>query len=102
MLFCGPEGCAWYDIVQKVARELGLALEAYCIGPDSDLRDPEGCRLAASGTTSSGAILARPDGFVGWRAERLEEMAQHTLEEALKQILSRILRKVVPVNDPWL
>jgi putative polyketide hydroxylase len=90
VLFCGPEGRAWYDIAQKVALELGLALEVYCIGPDGDLRDTEGRWLAASGTTSSGAVLVRRDGFVGWRMEKLEENAQHVLEEALKQILSRI------------
>lgn len=90
VLFCGPEGRTWYDTAQKVALELGLMLEAYCIGPDGDLRDPEGCWLAASGTTNSGAVLVRPDGFVGWRADKLEKNAQHVLEEALKQILSRI------------
>jgi putative polyketide hydroxylase len=87
VLFCGPEGHAWYDMAQRIVRESGLALDPYRIGPEGDLRDPERRWLAASGTTSSGAVLVRPDGFVGWRAEQLEGNEQQSLEEALKQIL---------------
>lgn len=89
-LFCGPEGHTWYDIAQKVARKLGIELDTYCIGTGGDLVDPEGRWCAASGITDSGAVLVRPDGFVGWRAEKLEDNAQHVLKEALQQILCRI------------
>jgi putative polyketide hydroxylase len=95
VLLSGSKGSAWFDAAKEVAATLGLELDAYRIGVGGDLVDPEGCWRTAYGITDSGAVLIRPDGFVGWRAEKLEENAYQVLEAVLKRLLCCIEEKEI-------
>ncbi|QLL09326.1 FAD-dependent monooxygenase [Mycobacterium vicinigordonae] len=48
--------------------------------------DPEGSWLRATGLMRDGALLVRPDAFVGWRAEHLPDDPAHELGCALQAI----------------
>src|SRR5262249_48387215 len=63
------------------ARELGVALDAHVVG-GPDLADPGGCFPGAYGISPSGAVLVRPDGFVGWRAADAAAAPEHALRQA--------------------
>lgn len=90
VLLSGSEGSAWYDAAKEIATTLGVELDAYRVGSDSDLGDPEERWHTEYGVTYSGAVLVRPDGFIGWRAEKLEGNAWHILEVVLKHLLRRV------------
>jgi hypothetical protein len=44
---------------------------------------------ATTGLGPGGALLVRPDDFVGWRAEELPDNPEHELQQALSTILGR-------------
>src|SRR6266699_143367 len=67
VLLAGPEGAAWPAAAPAAAKELGVALDVYLVGDDG-LTDAGGSFPGAFGISPSGAVLVRPDGFVGWRA----------------------------------
>lgn len=86
-LLAGPEGRAWREGAREAASHLGVELAAYCIGPSGDLPDPEGNWPGRAGISSDGALLARPDGIVVWRAwERAGDPQQE-----LTRVLARAL-----------
>jgi 2-polyprenyl-6-methoxyphenol hydroxylase-like FAD-dependent oxidoreductase len=64
VLLAGPEGEAWRTAASAVAKELGVALDVYLVG-DNGLTDAGGSFPGAFGISPSGAVLVRPDGFVG-------------------------------------
>ena len=68
-----------------------MAVATYQIGADFD--DPEHAMPAAYGFGSNGAVLIRPDGFVGWRSAetaRLDMTASiETLAGALRAMTGR-------------
>jgi putative polyketide hydroxylase len=88
VLLAASQGQAWCDGARGAAKAFkGLELNAYCVG--GDVVDPEGRFPQAYGLESSGAVLVRPDGFVGWRATSLASNPLQTLEGALRAILHR-------------
>jgi putative polyketide hydroxylase len=58
-------------------------------GPDGDTLDPEDRWAQVTGLASEGALLVRPDNFVGWRAEQLPEEPAAELRRVLAVILAR-------------
>ena len=60
-----------------------------------DIKDPHARLHSAFGIAPSGALMVRPDGFVGWRAESAIDATDHAavLEAALATILGRLLAK---------
>ncbi|HZX42965.1 MAG TPA: hypothetical protein VFE93_14085, partial [Myxococcaceae bacterium] len=58
-------------------------------GGGTGLADSEGCFPGAYGISPSGAVLVRPDGFVGWRAPEAAGAPEETLRQALQTLLSR-------------
>jgi 2-polyprenyl-6-methoxyphenol hydroxylase-like FAD-dependent oxidoreductase len=88
VLLAGPEGRPWRDAALAAADELGLALDAYMTG-DAGLADPSDCFPAAYGISPAGAVLVRPDGFVGWRAAGPPDQPEKTLRSALQSLLCR-------------
>jgi 2-polyprenyl-6-methoxyphenol hydroxylase-like FAD-dependent oxidoreductase len=87
VLLAGPEGKAWPAAALAAADRLGVDLDAYVIGAIG-LTDPEDCFPEAYGISPSGAVIVRPDGFVGWRAADAPEGAP---EEVLRQVLQALL-----------
>lgn len=77
----------WEEIVEVVGGELGLDLKCHSIG--DGLKDIEGTFNKRFGLDEGGAVLVRPDGFIGWRAEKMTPAAAVDLQAALIQILAR-------------
>ncbi|MGH3151765.1 MAG: FAD-dependent monooxygenase [Streptosporangiaceae bacterium] len=88
VLLAGPEGRAWPAAALAAAGRLGVALDAHAVG-GSDLADPAGCFPEAYGISPSGAVIVRPDGFVGWRAADAAGAAEQVLRQALVSLLCR-------------
>jgi hypothetical protein len=65
----------------------GLGLDCHCIG--ESLHDPDDCFTRGYGLSSAGASLIRPDGFVGWRANRMAEDPRSAIGRALGALLAR-------------
>lgn len=89
VLLTGPDGAPWCDAARAASSMMGVGVAAHRIGTDGDLLDPDGTALASFGISSGGAILVRPDGFVGWRTDALVGSPERTLDEALHGILGR-------------
>jgi len=90
LLIAGEDGDAWCEAARQVARNLGLNLDAVRIGhTDGDYLDPR-CRWVRQREIGSdGAILVRPDRFVGWRSFGRSVSPAIDLENALESILAR-------------
>ena len=88
MLLAGPEGAAWPAAALAAAGRLGVGLDAHVVG-GTGLADPEGCFPGAYGISPSGAVLVRPDGFVGWRAAEAAGAPEQALRQALQTLLCR-------------
>ncbi|WP_199510919.1 FAD-dependent monooxygenase [Nucisporomicrobium flavum] len=62
VLVAGPRATRWVAAARSVVR---LPVEVVQVGREVD--DPEDSWAETHGVTQSGAVLVRPDGFVGWR-----------------------------------
>ncbi|MET8327805.1 FAD-dependent monooxygenase [Streptomyces sp. NPDC005181] len=90
VLLCDGGDVAWRRAAARVADRLSLRLDAFGIGPGSDLQPENGADWAeAHGTTAEGAVLVRPDGFVAWRSAGSVPDPEATLHEVLATLLSR-------------
>lgn len=91
VLLVGPEGQSWLQAAQQVKQKLGLPMDVFQIGGQhNDFIDPGNDFLNAYGITSTGAIIVRPDGYIGWRKRIYGENKEH-LEQVLTDALSTIL-----------
>jgi 2-polyprenyl-6-methoxyphenol hydroxylase-like FAD-dependent oxidoreductase len=88
VLLTGAEGAAWQAAAPAVAKELGVTLDVHVVGDDG-LADAEGSFLRSFGISPSGAVLVRPDGFVGWRAVTAADAPDNALRQALQALLCR-------------
>ncbi len=89
VLLTGSEGNEWVKTAGKVAGTLNLKLDVYQIGEGKDLADIAGNWAKVYGVTPAGAVLVRPDGFVGWRISSLAKLSEQELEKAITQLLGR-------------
>jgi hypothetical protein len=89
VLLVGPAGTPWQEAAAEVAAFLGIDLVAYRLGADGDLLDLENGWRAKLGMSAQGAVLVRPDGFVGWRTSTLATSPERRLEQVLSSILCR-------------
>ena len=88
VLLAGPEGEAWQAAASAAAKEVGVALDVYLVG-DNGLTDAGDSFPGAFGISPSGAVLVRPDGFVGWRAVTAADAPDNALRQALQALLCR-------------
>jgi putative polyketide hydroxylase len=77
---------AWSDAVARITT---TPITVHSIGTRGDTLDPDGQWSTTTGLAQGGALLVRPDGFVGWRAERLPDHPAHELSQVLKAILNK-------------
>jgi putative polyketide hydroxylase len=90
VLLAGPQGQIWEAAARRVQDNLNLPLDVYQIGGEAgDLADAGNTFCAAYGITPTGAVLVRPDGFIGWRCHAASEDAQTALTQAISAILCR-------------
>ncbi|OEJ22803.1 monooxygenase [Streptomyces agglomeratus] len=93
------EGTPWRDAANRVAERLAIRLDAYTIGtgPQADLTVEKGADWAQMhGTTTEGALLVRPDGFVAWRTSA----AEPDPETVLYDIMTALLRPTMTPAGP--
>jgi putative polyketide hydroxylase len=91
-LFIGSAGRPWTAAADAVSRSLGVSIDVRSIGArniGADFRDVDGRWAELTGLAPDSALLVRPDNFVGWRADGLPESPENTLNQAMRQILSR-------------
>jgi 2-polyprenyl-6-methoxyphenol hydroxylase-like FAD-dependent oxidoreductase len=68
VLLAGPEADAWCDAAAWAKSIAAAPLEVHRVGSSGTLGDPDGGLPDAYGLASDGAVIVRPDGYVGWRA----------------------------------
>ncbi|WP_310727378.1 FAD-dependent monooxygenase [Streptomyces sp. N2A] len=88
-LLTGPGGDAWAAAARDVADRLGIDLAAHPIAPGAAVTDPAGHWPGIAGLAGDGALLVRPDQFVGWRAATLPDDPADALAGALTRLLAR-------------
>jgi len=74
----------WRAAVTSASAALDVPVTMHCIGDDG--------WAAATGLASDGALLVRPDAYVGWRVEQLPTNPESELRQALSAILCRASR----------
>jgi len=67
-LLTGIGGDGWRKAAEAATTALGVPIRVVSIGPDEDYEDPFGDWARIRGVEDDGAVLARPDHVVGWRA----------------------------------
>jgi hypothetical protein len=75
-------GQSWRAAAQR------LGLRSFSIG-DGELSDPEGQWTTVYGVDEAGAVLVRPDGYVGWRSPAMTADPAASLGEAMTSIMGR-------------
>ena len=83
VLLTAPAGKAWYAAAQP------LGLRTISIG-DGELANSDGQWLETYGLDETGAVLVRPDGYVGWRSRGMTADPSATLGEAMTSIMGRL------------
>lgn len=91
VLLVGPEGSEWKAAAFGAREVLQLPMDIYQIGGEgADLIDAENTFCDVYGISDSGAVLVRPDGFVGWRS-RVGGVQEQDAERTLMSVLSSLL-----------
>ena len=88
-LLTDDDGAPWTEAAASASAVLGIPITVHRIGPAGDTRDPDRAWLQAAGLAPGGALLVRPDDFVGWRAAALPQSPEDDLRRVLCQILGR-------------
>jgi hypothetical protein len=88
VVLAGPEGQTWLEAARCTADALHLPLDGYQIGA-GDLSAAGTTFADAYGITASGAVLVRPDGFIGWRSLNGKDDAEQEVTQALTTLLCR-------------
>ncbi|MFK4086642.1 FAD-dependent oxidoreductase [Kribbella sp. NPDC020789] len=86
VLLAGPDGEGWCEAARACVDGLGIALDVYRVG--GELGDPAGRWTAAYGVAPDGAVIVRPDGFIGWSAPAVEP-AEDVVGDALLRLCAR-------------
>jgi len=88
ILLTGPDNAGWVTAAEQVEAELTVPVKVLGLGTDlmpvDEHRDD---LLRRYGLDPSGAVLVRPDGFVGFRSINAADDEQKSLSSALRQIL---------------
>lgn len=90
LLIAGEDGQDWCDAAAKLTAVHDLPFDALRIGHlDGDYLDPRSTWTRLRGHTSRGAVLVRPDRFIGWRADDSAEDPAAELAAATSRLLAR-------------
>ena len=88
-LLTAEDGAPWAQAATVASAALGVPIVVHQIGCGGDAVDRDGAWAQATGLSPGGALLVRPDDFVGWRADQLSADPEHDLRHALSAILAR-------------
>ena len=88
LLIAGEDGRDWCEAGGRIAAANGLAIDCLRIGElDGDLFDPRLAWTQYRGIGREGAVLVRPDRFVGWRSHGRVADPARELASAMQKIL---------------
>jgi putative polyketide hydroxylase len=87
VLLTGADGAAWRAAAEQTAAPRRVPIEVLSVGEAADLQAPSGRFEALYGVEPDGAVLVRPDGFVGWRSQRAGDAPADELARAVATIL---------------
>lgn len=88
-LLTGVSGESWREAAAEVSLALGIEIRVKVIGFGQQYPDTYGDYARMSELDESGALLVRPDMFIGWRAPDASESSLDQLLVAMKSILGR-------------
>ena len=88
-LLTGIAGEAWEAAAVKVAADLDVPLRSVIIGPGREVTDLYYDWARIREVEEDGALLVRPDKFIGWRSLTMPDDPERALREALSALLSR-------------
>jgi 2,4-dichlorophenol 6-monooxygenase len=98
LLIAGEDGESWCEAARGLAADAALPLDTVRIGHvDGDLFDPRCMWLRNRGIERDGAVLVRPDRFIGWRSPSASDDPAGELDGALSRILGQPVRDVAGV-----
>ncbi|WP_439873715.1 FAD-dependent oxidoreductase [Bacillus mycoides] len=69
LLLTGAEPSAWTEAANVVLSRLGVKIKVYQVGLAGDFIDQGNFFRKLYGIENGGAVVIRPDGFIGWRTE---------------------------------
>jgi putative polyketide hydroxylase len=87
-LFTGAAGAQWGAGAATAAAALGIPIDVCRIGQGGDATDIDGRWAAITEITPEGALLVRPDAFVGWRTDKLPADPGDELRRVVSSIQS--------------
>ncbi|KXS10703.1 hypothetical protein M427DRAFT_61647 [Gonapodya prolifera JEL478] len=79
----------WVPAAKKVLELLGVDVKVAVIGAGREYLDVYDDWARSREVEESGCVLARPDGYVGWRSAKKVEAADKVLEGVMRKILDR-------------
>ncbi|BCC30569.1 FAD-dependent oxidoreductase [Bacillus cereus] len=81
------ENRTWAEYVQNVSSTLGINIKFYSVGLSGDFIAQEDIFRKLYGLGDEGAVLIRPDGFIGWRSEKEVVNLDTVLNEVMNHLL---------------
>lgn len=88
-LLTGLSGQAWVQAAEEVSNQLGIPIPVHVIGPGNTYDDIYGDFARMREVEEDGALLVRPDLFIGWRADTSNQAGE------LRDVMDRILARPV-------
>jgi len=87
VLFTGAENDSWAESAHTVSAKLGVNIKVYRVGLSGDFIAQENVFSELYGLDDGGAVLIRPDGFIGWRSAKAVVNPDVMLEEVMRNVL---------------
>ncbi|MGH1295553.1 FAD-dependent oxidoreductase [Bacillus pretiosus] len=87
VLLTGVENSDWAEFVFDVSSKLGINIKVYRVGLSGDFIAQEDIFSKLYGIENGGAVLIRPDGFIGWRSEKAVVNPDVILEKVMSNLL---------------
>jgi 2,4-dichlorophenol 6-monooxygenase len=86
----GVAGEHWVEAAARIASELGVPIQAACIGLRQDFDDVDGEWIKIREVSDRGCLLVRPDRFIAWRSHDLAGDPAGALRHAMLSVLGRM------------
>ncbi|PHD62008.1 FAD-binding monooxygenase [Bacillus toyonensis] len=88
VLLTGIENCSWDEAAHDASSKLGINIKVYRVGLRGDFIAQEDVFSKLYGIENGGAVLIRPDGFIGWRSgKEVISPINTVLEEVMNNLL---------------
>lgn len=86
VLLTDVENSSWAESARDVSSKLGINIKVYRIGLSGDFIAQENVFRELYGIGHEGAVIIRPDGFIGWRSAK-----EVNLDTVLNEVMNHLL-----------